>query len=198
FTCTLHPGPCEEADRRATCAVTFSWGPLDTVLSIEGAEAIREFFHRPNESRPPLHTESVPPLVVALMFTMPLSESDSNLVALQALARTFRLRASEHSSRAGETRPSIGLTFADNSIQVDSLRLEQRLDLPLWDPEGMSGFYRTDADRRAGHATLGRSRRYEEDEDPHPEDWLPHLFTEVLADITEVIEALEGSGTQAS
>jgi hypothetical protein len=40
--------------------------------------------------------------------------------------------------------------------------------------------------------TLGRLRRRdEENEEPHPEDWLPHLFTEVLADITRVISALE-------
>src|SRR5262249_42445318 len=106
--------------------------------------------------------------------------------------------ASEHSSRAGETRPSIGLSFADNSIQAHSLTLEQRLELPLWDPEGIGGFYRTSAERRAGPLTLGRTRRYDADHDedePHPEDWLPHVFTEVLADITAVIEALEGTSS---
>jgi len=198
FACTLHPGPCEEADRRATCTVTFAWGPLDTMLSIDGAEAICDFFHSPDDDCPHLHTEHVPPLVVDLTFNMPLAEGDSNLNALQSLARMFRLRASEHSSRAGETRPSIGLSFADNGIQAHSLTLEQRLELPLWDPEGIGGFYRTSAERRAGHLTLGRTRRYDDDDDeddPHPEDWLPHLFTEVLADITAVIEALEGTSS---
>ena len=40
FACTLHPGPCEEADEHATCTVSFAWGPLDTELSIDGAEGI--------------------------------------------------------------------------------------------------------------------------------------------------------------
>jgi hypothetical protein len=200
FACTLHPGPCEEADHRATCTVTFAWGPLDTVLSIEGAEAICDFFHTPDDDCPHLRTEGVPPLNVDLTFSLPMADGDFSLSALQTLARTFRLRASEHSSRASETKPRIGLSFADNGIQADSLTLEQRLELPLWDPEGMGGFYRSGIDRPAGHITLGRSRssrRDDEDEregdDPHPEDWLPHLFTEVMDDITRVIEALEGS-----
>jgi hypothetical protein len=198
FSCTLHPGPCEEADRRATCTVGFVWGPLDTMLSIDGPDAICDYFHGGDEDCPHRHTEQVPPLVVDLTFNMPLAEGDSNPSALQSLARMFRLRASEHSSRAGETRPSIGLSFAESGIQAHSLTLEQRLELPLWDPEGIGGFYRTTGERRAGHLTVGRTRRYDDDSeddesDPHPEDWLPHLFTEVLADITAVIEALEGT-----
>jgi hypothetical protein len=201
FACTMHPGPCEEADRRATCTVTFAWGPLDTVLSIEGAEAICDFFHGPDDDCPHLHTEGVPPLMVDLTFSLPMSDGDFSLSALQALARTLRLRASEHSSRASETKPRIGLSFAANGIQADSLTLEQRLELPLWDPEGIGGYYRTGSDRPAGHITLGRGRRRDEDDeddeedgdDPHPEDWLPHLFTEVMDDISRVIEALEGS-----
>jgi hypothetical protein len=200
FACTLHPGPCEEADRHATCTVSFAWGPLDTVLSIDGAEAICDFFHEPDERCPHLHTEDVPPLAFDLTFTLPFEEMRFTPNSLQTLARTLKLRASEHSGRAVETRPSIALTFSDNGIQTEALTLQQRVELPLWDPEGPGGFsgYRASAERR-GHMTLGRIRRrdeyedHEEHEEPHPEDWLPHLFAEVLADISGVIEALEAA-----
>ncbi len=195
FACTLHPGPCEEAEYRATCTVSFAWGPLDTVLSIDGAEGICEFFHELDESCPHLHTEDVPPLALDLMFSLPMQDAQLSQSAMQTLARTLKLRASEHSGRAVETRPSIALAFGDGGVQADALTLQQRVELPLWDPEGISGF-RTSADRRAGHITLGRQRRRDEfgtGEEPHPEDWLPHLFAEVLADIGGVIEALESS-----
>jgi hypothetical protein len=198
FACTLHPGPCEEAERHATCTVSFAWGPLDTVLSIDGAEGICDFFHEPEENCPHLHTEDVPPLVLDLTFAMPLEIGRFRPDAFQTLARTLRLRASEHSSRAVETRPSIALAFGDNGMQADGLTLQQRVELPLWDPEGVSGF-RASADRRAGHMTLGRTRRRDEEDedenDPHPEDWLPHLLAEVVADISRVIEALESAAT---
>ena len=194
FSCTLHPGPCEQAEHRANCAVSIAWGPLDTVLSIDGAEAICEFFHDPDDRCPHLQTENVPPLNVDLSFSLPLDTSGLSASALQALARSLKLRASEHSSRAVETEPSIALAFGDNGIQVDSLTLQQHVELPLWDPEGIGGFFRS-GERREGHMTLRRRRdEDEESEEPHPEDWLPHLFAEVLADITHVMEALESSG----
>jgi hypothetical protein len=197
FACTLHPGPCEEAEHHANCTVSFAWGPLDTVLSIDGAAGICEFFHEPEENCPHLHTEDVPPLALDLNYVQPLSNTRFNQGDMQMLARALKLRASEHSSRAVETRPSVALTFGDNGVQVEGLTLQQRVELPLWDPEGVSGF-RTGSDRRSGHMTLGRPRRRDEEdeEDPHPEDWLPHLFTEVLADIGRVIEALESVGTR--
>jgi hypothetical protein len=191
FACTLHPGPCEEAEDHASCTVSFAWGPLDTVLSIDGAEGICEFFHEPDENCPHLHTEDVPPLALDLTFSLTLEDNHYTLSQLQSLARSLKLHASEHSSRAVETRPSIGLALGDNGMQADGLTLQQRVELPLWDPEGISGF-RTTIERRAGHMTLGRSRRRDDEADePHPEDWLPHLFTEVLADITRVMAALE-------
>ncbi len=191
FACTLHPGPCEEADEHATCTVSFAWGPLDTVLSIDGAEGICDFFHEPEENCPHLHTEDVPPLALDLTLSLPLEEKHYSTHSLESLARLLKLHASEHSSRATETRPSVALTLSENTMQAEGLTLQQRVELPLWDPEGISGF-RTSIDHRAGHMTLGRLRRRdEENEEPHPEDWLPHLFTEVLADITRVISALE-------
>ena len=200
FACTLHPGPCEEADQHAACTVSFAWGPLDTVLSIDGAEGICEFFHEPDEDCPHLHTGDVPPLALDLTFTSPFEAMSFNQSEVQSLARTMKLRASEHSGRAVETRPTVSLEFGENGMQVESLTLQQRVELPLWDPEGVSGF-RTglERDRRSGHMTFGRTRRrderdeYEESDEPHPEDWLPHLFTEVMNDIINVIAALEVS-----
>jgi len=194
FACTLHPGPCEEAEEHASCTVSFAWGPLDTVLSIEGAEGICDFFHEPDENCPHLHTEDVPPLALDLAFNLSLEGSRYTANQLQSLARSLKLQASEHSSRAVETQPSISLTLGENGMQPDALALQQRVELPLWDPEGISGF-RTAIDHRAGHMSLGRLRRRDEDaggsDDPHPEDWLPHLFTEVLADIMRVLTAFE-------
>jgi len=194
FGCTLHPGPCEEAENRATCHVAFSWGPLDTVLSIEGAEGICDFFHEPDEDCPHLHTEDVPPLALDLAYSLPLDRVRLTDLNMQNLTRSLKLRASEHSSRAVETRPNISLALGDGSMEAEALTLEQHVELPLWDPEGVSGF-RAGADKLEGHVTLGRSRRrgYSDADTPHPEDWLPHLLAEVVADIIRVIDALETS-----
>ncbi len=194
FACALHPGPCEEADHRANCTVSFAWGPLDSVLSIDGAEGVCDFFHEPDEDCPHLHTENVPPLVLDLAYTLPMENVSLDSLNLRQLARTLKLRASEHSSRAGETRPSIALALGENSMEAEALTLQQRVELPLWNPEGMSGF-RTGAfgvDRRNGHGSLrGRLRG----DQPHPEEWLPHLLAEVAEDISRVVVALEETRT---
>lgn len=195
FTCTLHPGPCEESERRAVCSLSFAWGPLDTALSIDGAEGVCEFFHDPNASCPHLHTENVPPLVVELSYSLPLAHMDLSAINLQSIARLIKLRASEHSSRAVETRSNVALVLGDNNTEAEALTLQQHVELPLWDPEGVSGF-RAAEEHRGGHMSLGRSRRqraYNPDE-PHPEDWLPRMFDEVAADIASVLDALESSG----
>lgn len=192
FACALHPGPCEEADRRATCTVSFAWGPLDSVLSIDGAEGVCDFFHEPDEECTHLHTENVPPLILDLAYTLPMENVALESLNLRQLARTLKLRASEHSSRAGETRPNIALALGENSMEAEALTLQQRVELPLWNPEGVSGF-RTgsnSADRRSGHSTLGRGRSRGENQ-PHPEEWLPHLLAEVAEDISRVVVALE-------
>lgn len=195
FACTLHPGPCEDAERHATCTISFAWGPLDSVLSIDGAEGVCDFFHEPDEECPHLHTENVPPLVIDLAYSLPLENVRLSEINLQMLARTFKLRASEHSSRTTETRSNIALALGESSMEAEALTLQQRVELPLWDPEGVNGL-RASSDRREGHVTLGRVRRrfgLEGEDVPHPEDWLPHLFTEVVEDITRVIESLESS-----
>jgi hypothetical protein len=195
FACTLHPGPCEEAANRAACTLSFSWAPLDTVLSFDGAEGICEFFHEPDEDCPHLRTDNVPPLVLELTYMLPLERARLSEMNLQMIARTLKLRASEHSSRTVETRSSIALALGDQSMETEALTLQQRVELPLWDPEGVSGF-RVGVDRREGHG-LGRSRRRGErsEGEPRPEEWLPHLFAEVAEDIAHVLEAMEASRT---
>ena len=192
FACTLHPGPCEEADRRANCTVSFAWGPLDTALSIDGAEGVCDFFHEPDENCPHLHTENVPPLILDLAYALPMEHVSLDSLNLRQIARTLKLRASEHSSRAGETRPSIALALGESSMEAEALTLQQRVELPLWNPEGVSGFRSSASsqERRSGHSTLGRARGHG-GEQPHPEEWLPHLLAEVAEDISRVVVALE-------
>lgn len=197
FACTLHPGPCEEAEEHATCTISFAWGPLDTVLSIDGAEGVCEFFHEPDEDCPHLHTENVPPLLLDLSYSVPLENVRLSDLNLQMIARTLKLRASEHSSRAGETRPNIALALGEGGMAAEALTLQQRVDLPLWDPDGPGLGLTRGVEGREGHMTLGRRGRrsgFDADE-PHPEDWLPHLFAEVAEDISRVLDALEASRT---
>jgi hypothetical protein len=193
FACALHPGPCEEADRRATCTASFAWGPLDSVLSMEGAEGVCDFFHEPDEECPHLHTENVPPLIFDLVYSLPLEHVALDSANLRQLARTLKLRASEHSSRAVETRPSIALTLGDAGLEAEALTLQQRVELPLWNPEGLSGFRigAGGSERRNGHGTTGRGRGPSDEQQPHPEEWLPHLMAEVAEDISRVVAALE-------
>lgn len=190
FACTLHPGPCETAEHRATCTLSFAWAPLDTVLSFDGAEGICEFFHEPDEDCPHLHTENVPPLVLDLSYNLPLEHARLSEVNLRMLARNLKLRASEHSSRAVETRSSIALALGDTSMETEALVLQQRVELPLWDPEGVSGFHAS-GDRHDIHARA--RRRGPPSDEPHPEDWLPRLFGEVAEDIAGVLAALEAA-----
>lgn len=201
FACTLHAGPCEEAENRAACTVSFAWGPLDTVLSIDGAEGVCEFFHEPDEACPHLHTDEVPPLALDLSYSLPLQDiplEDGSLKRLQRLMRSLKMNAAEHSSRAVETQPNVALMSGENGLQAEALTLQQRVELPLWDPEGPSGF-RASGERRSGHTTLGRGFRHEvgdHDDEPHPEDWLPHLLVDAAADVARVLEALDAARTQ--
>lgn len=194
FTCALHPGPCEEAETRATCAVSFAWGPLDTALSLDGAEGVCEFFHEPGEDCPHVHTENVPPLVLDLVYTLPLDHVSPTSLDLRQLARSLKLNASERSSRAVETQPGIALSLGEAGLEADALTLQQRVELPLWDPEalGDSGF-QASAERQTSHAPVNRlrSRRSRMGAQPRPEDWLPHLFADVVEDIARVVAALE-------
>jgi hypothetical protein len=195
FNCTLHAGTCEEAEGHAACTVAMNWGPLDTVLSIDGAEGVCDFFHEPEESCPHLQTDEVPPLTLDLSYILPLKDmslDDASLKQLQSVMRSLKLNAAEHSSRALETQPNVALMSNENGLMAEAITVQQRVELPLWDPEGPSGF-RSSGDRRSGHTTVGRGQRYDfsDQEDPHPEDWLPHLLLEVAGDVARVIGALD-------
>ncbi|HUY76784.1 MAG TPA: hypothetical protein VMV29_08420 [Ktedonobacterales bacterium] len=210
FACALHQGPCEEAEDRATCSASFAWGPLDTVLSIDGAEGICDFFHEPDEDCPHLHTENVPPLELDLTFTLPLDHTTRlDELDLRQFARRLKLRASERSSRAVETRPTIALKLGDQTMEAEAITIQQRVELSLWNPDDINAFPMkgVGGERRAGHGAPNRPRampganRQDDTDDPnqpHPEDWLPHLFAEVADDIMRVLVTLESSRSGAN
>ncbi len=209
FACALHQGPCEEAENRATCSVSFAWGPLDTVLSIDGAEGICDFFHEPDEDCPHLHTENVPPLELDLTYSLPLDRAIRlNELDLRQLARRLKLRASERSSRAVETRPTIALALGDQTMEAEAITIQQRVELSLWNPDDVNAFPMKGlgGERRAGHMTVnprrGARANHQDNPDevnqPQPEDWLPHLFAEVADDILRVLVTLESSRSGAN
>jgi len=200
FDCTCHTGTCEEAENRSTVTLSFTWSPLDTVLSLEGAVGICDFFHEPDESCPHLHTDEVPPLAVELSYNLNISAVPLSDIHLPQLIRTLKLRASEHSSRAIETHPSVALALGDGGLQAEALTLQQRVEIPLWHPEGLAGLadlQEGDQHNGAGPASSQhrRRRRDEDDEslpaEPHPEEWLPGLLTDVVNDISRVLAALD-------
>lgn len=194
FTCALHPGPCEESETRAGCAISFAWGPLDTALSLDGAEGVCEFFHEPDEECLHLRTENTPPLTIDLVYTLPLDHVSPGSLDLRQLARSLKLNVSERSSRAVETQSNISISLGESGLEVEALTVQQRVELPLWDPEGIGdrGFH-AGVDRLIGHASVNRihARHSHTGDQPRPEDWLPHLFADVAEDIARVIVTLE-------
>jgi hypothetical protein len=199
YACIVHAGTCDEAEEHGACTISFDWGPLDTALSREGAEGVCEFFHEPDDACPHLHTDEVPPLALDLSYSlllnnMPLNES--SLTHLQGVMRSLKLNASEHSSRAVETQPNVALVSGENGLQAEALTLQQHVELPLWDPEGVSG-YLTSSERRDRHAAHPHAHRHEHAAlaEPHPEEWLPHLLSEVADDVARVLGALDAVRT---
>ena len=186
FACTCHSGSCEEVESRSTCTISFTWGTLDTALSLEGPVGICEFFHEPGHDCPHLHTRAIPPLVIDLSYSLLLNGGSISETVLPSLAQMLKLRASEHSSRAIETRPGITMALQDNRLQPEAFTLQQRVELPIWHPEGMRGLH-DDAD-------------YEEEDmmadDPRPEEWLPQVMVDVCQDIVQVLEALDSVRSQ--
>ena len=115
-----------------------------------------------------------------------------------SLIQTLKLRASEQSSRAIETRPGVTLTLHENRLQPETLTLQQRVELPIWHPQGMRGL--NDALHfRTSRLAQRRYRAIDDDEEideivadnPRPEDWLPTVLEDVCQDIMKVLEALD-------
>lgn len=191
FACTCHTGTCDEAETHSACTIAFTWGPLDTALSLEGPAGVCEFFHHTGEDCPHLHTHTIPPLVLDLSYTLPLNGAFMDEETLLALTQILRLHASEHSRRTVETRPGVSMILQDNRLYPETLTLQQRVEIPIWHPLGMSGLH--DADFDAVYT-------YPADRDsevllvePHPEEWLPQVMEEVCQDILHVLAALDAS-----
>src|SRR5579884_4229876 len=141
FACTCHTGTCEEAELHSSCTISFTWSTLDTALSLEGPAGVCDFFHEPEDTCPHLHTSDIPPLVLDLSYSLPRNSATLPESHLLSLIQSLKLRASEHSSRATETRPGITITVHENRLQAETLTLQQRVELPIWHPYGMRGLH---------------------------------------------------------
>ncbi len=108
------------------------------------------------------------------------------------------MRASEHSSRAIETRPGVSMVLHEQRLQPEAITLQQRVELPIWHPDGMRGLLE---DRPSHSEQLSLRHHHHDDEEheeeeivpdnPHPEEWLPRIMDDVCQDIIQVLEALE-------
>src|SRR5690348_8571579 len=173
FSCTCHIGSCEEAESHSSCTLSFSWGPLDTALSLESPTGVCDFFHEADPDCPHLHTAAIPPLVLELSYALELRGAMILEDTLLSLTQMLKLRASEHSRRTIETRPGVSMVLQDNRLRPDILTLQQRVELPIWHPEGMRGLHNIPQSYLLHR--LERQRSNEEDadvvaDDPHPEE----------------------------
>lgn len=213
FACICHTRNCESAEGGGTCTLSFSWSTLDTALSLEGPAGVCDFFHEPEEHCPHLHTSDIPHLVLDLSYNLPFTgiRPDLNDPQLLSLIQVLRLRASEHSSRASETRPGLAIVLQENHLLAEALTLQQRVELPIWHPEGLRGLHE-DPQTRSARSIQRRRSVNEEDGDlderdeieviadhPRPEEWLPQVMDEICQDIQRVLEAMETAypGTEA-
>jgi hypothetical protein len=111
---------------------------------------------------------------------------------LLTLMQMLRLNASEHSRRTIETRPSISMTLQDNHLLPDTLTLQQRVEIPIWHPLGMSGLH-DDPDFDVAYTYPVAQEDEVTPVEPHPEEWLPQVMVEVCQDILHVLAALDAS-----
>ena len=198
FACTCHVGICEEAEHHSACTISFTWSTLDTALSLEGPVGVCDFFHEPEDTCPHLHTSDIPPLVLDLSYSLPLNGTTLPDTMLLSLTQSLKMRASEHSSRAIETRPGITMALHENRLQAEAFTLQQRVELPIWHPDGMRGLH-DDPHTRSGRFVQRRHREIDEDDamdeviadNPRSEEWLPQVMVEVCQDILQVLEALD-------
>ena len=114
-------------------------------------------------------------------------------------------KAIKLTSRAIETRPGVTLTLHENRLQADTLTLQQRVELPIWHPQGMRGLH-DELHYRTDRLAQRRYRAIEDDDEtdeivannPRPEDWLPTVLEDVCQDIMKVLEALDSVRTTGS
>ena len=192
FACTCHTGTCDEAETHSACTIAFTWGPLDTALSLEGQVGVCEFFHSTTEDCPHLQTNNIPPLVLDLSYTLPLNGMLMDEETLLALTQILRLHASEHSRRTVETRPGVSMTLQDNRLYPETLTLQQRVEIPIWHPLGLSGLHE-DGDFETGYTYSIIQETEGTLVEPNPEEWLPQLMEEVCQDVLHVLAALDAS-----
>jgi hypothetical protein len=205
FACICHTGSCDESETRSSCTLSFTWSTLDTALSLEGPIGICDFFHEPEEHCPHLHTSDIPPLVLDLSYTSPLNGSGATIseTVLLSLAQMLKLRASELSSRTIETRPGVNMFLLENRLQPESLTLQQRVEIPIWHPNGMRGLHDEPHLRSVRFVQRHRPSSDDEEEEetevvadnPRPEEWLPQVMVDVCQDILQVLEALDAVRT---
>ncbi|HEV2580939.1 MAG TPA: hypothetical protein VGT44_08810 [Ktedonobacteraceae bacterium] len=201
FACVCHTGPCDETETGNACTLSFTWSTLDTALSLEGPAGVCDFFHEPDEHCPHLHTSDIPPLVLDLSYMSPLNGSGATIseATLLSLAQMLKLRASELSSRTIETRSGVNMGVQENRLQPEALTLQQRVELPIWHPNGMRGLHDEPHSRSIRSIQRHRPAADEEEEDevevvaddPRPEDWLPQVMIDVCQDIVRVLDALD-------
>jgi hypothetical protein len=199
FACTCHLGDCNDEERQSSCVVSFTWGTLDTALSTEGSAGICDFFHESDQDCLHLQTHAIPPLVIDLSYTLPLNGTAPSEETLLSLTQLLRLRASESSRRTTETSPGVSMILRDNRLYPDLLTLQQRVEVPIWHPLGMRGLHE-DLPLVSEHSESEEHVDGTEDgertiSEPHPEEWLPQVMSEVCQDVMQVIAALEASIT---
>jgi hypothetical protein len=199
FACTCHAGSCDDdGEQQSSCVVSFSWGALDTALSLEGPAGVCDFFHDANMRCPHLDTRAIPPLVIDLSYTLTLNGVAPSEETLLSLTQLLRLRASESSRRTTETRPGVNMILRDNRLYPDLLTLQQRVEIPIWHPLGMRGLHEeadfSNEDEVVETHVLNVEENDEHDlSEPHPEEWLPQIMVDVCQDIMHVLAALEAT-----
>ncbi len=81
------------------------------------------------------------------------------------------------------------MALQDNRLQPEAFSLQQRVELPIWHPEGMRGLHDDTAyDEEGEEETVA--------DDPRPEEWLPQVMVDVCQDILQVLEALDSVRSQ--
>ncbi len=201
FACTCHIGDCETSDQRSACTISYTWGALDTVISLEGPLGICNFFHEvARDDCPHLHTAEIPPLVLDLSYSLALNGTLPNEEKLLSLMQMIKFKASENSQRTIETRPAVSMVLHENRLQPDALSLQQRVELPIWHPLGMEGLVREESYPFGMHPSDLRIDGFDpetgemhEPDMPRPEDWAPQILVEVCEDIVHVLQALDAS-----